>query len=140
MIRYSLRCARGHGFESWFQNADAFDRLKDARHVACPECGATDVEKAVMAPRVSSAASEDTARLSDPVSEREKALREIRRRIESESDYVGRRFAKEARAMHDGDMPMRPIYGEARGDEAIELLKDGIPVAPLPFVPKSETN
>lgn len=139
MIRYSLRCEQGHGFESWFQNADAFDRLREARHVSCPECGGTDIEKAIMAPRVSGgSANEDE--LSAPQSERERALQELRRRIETESDYVGQRFAKEARAMHEGETPMRPIYGEARGDEAVALLKDGVPVAPLPFVPKTKTN
>ena len=26
MIRYSLRCERGHEFESWFQDSASFDR------------------------------------------------------------------------------------------------------------------
>jgi hypothetical protein len=49
-------------------------------------------------------------------------------------------FAAEARAIHEGTAPERSIYGEARGDEAKKLIEDGIPVAPLPFIPKSKTN
>jgi hypothetical protein len=67
-------------------------------------------------------------------------LAELRRKIEQNSDYVGMNFAKEARAMHDGTAPERAIYGEARPEEARKLLEDGIPVAPLPFIPGRKTN
>ncbi len=135
MIRYALKCAGGHAFESWFQSADAFDALLARGLVACPECGAADVEKAVMAPRVSAARP-----VSEPSDAAEKALAEMRARIEAESDYVGPRFADEARAMHLGDVPERAIYGEARPDEARALVEEGVPVLPLPFTPRRKVN
>ncbi len=135
MIRYALKCAGGHAFESWFQSADAFDALLARGLVACPECGAADVEKAVMAPRVSAARP-----ISEPSDAAEKALAEMRARIEAESDYVGPRFADEARAMHLGDVPERAIYGEARPDEARALVEEGVPVLPLPFTPRRKVN
>ena len=52
MIRYALKCDNDHRFESWFQNASAFDALKAAGHVVCPDCGSTKVEKTLMAPKV----------------------------------------------------------------------------------------
>ena len=52
MIRYSLKCARDHRFESWFQSAEAFDALRSQKFLSCPDCGSEDVEKAIMAPRV----------------------------------------------------------------------------------------
>ncbi|OIQ27447.1 MAG: hypothetical protein BM562_14620 [Alphaproteobacteria bacterium MedPE-SWcel] len=52
MIRYSLKCAEGHGFESWFQSAQAYDKLLGAGMVVCTQCGSCEVEKALMAPRV----------------------------------------------------------------------------------------
>ncbi|MEO1331817.1 MAG: DUF1178 family protein, partial [Pseudomonadota bacterium] len=55
-------------------------------------------------------------------------------------EYVGTSFATEARAIHDGEAPERAIYGEARADEAAKLVKDGVPVAPLPFIPDRKTN
>jgi hypothetical protein len=70
----------------------------------------------------------------------EQAIAELKRRIEAESDYVGARFVTEARAMHEGEAPERPIYGEAKPDEAIALIEEGVPVAPLPFIPTRKTN
>lgn len=99
-----------------------------------------------MAPRVrpgrkAAATAEPTPpALSEPDTEKARALAELRQKIESNSDYVGMNFAAEARAMHDGEAPHRSIYGEAKPDEAIKLLEDGVPVAPLPFTPKARTN
>ncbi|MFZ2067852.1 MAG: DUF1178 family protein, partial [Xanthobacteraceae bacterium] len=52
MIRYTLHCAKGHDFESWFANSAAFDKQNKRGLVACPVCGSAKVEKAIMAPRL----------------------------------------------------------------------------------------
>ncbi len=180
MIRYALHCARSHDFESWFQSADAFDRLSRAGHVACPVCGGSDVTKALMAPSIArdarsaalpggspvaagpkeatdraprpavqhpdrgttpaQAAAPARALRGPPDTELERRLAELRDRIERESDYVGSRFAAEARAMHDGTVPDRPIWGEARPEDARKLIEDGVPVAPLPFLPRRKAH
>lgn len=145
MIQYSLKCARGHSFDSWFQSAAAYDKLIGAGMVSCAVCGGTDVEKAIMAPRVSATrdvveAALKPGPLSQPASPAEQAMADLRRKIEDNSDYVGKDFATEARAMHDGDAAQRSIYGEARFDDARKLLEDGVPVAPLPFLPKRQSN
>ena len=137
MIRYALRCDSEHGFESWFGSAEAYDRLRAAGHVACPDCGSTRVDKALMAPNV--APSRQKA-LSAPKDPREAALAELRRRIEENSEYVGLEFASEARRIHAGDAPERAIYGEAKAEEARRLIEEGVPVAPLPFLPKARAN
>lgn len=139
MIRYSLTCDRDHGFESWFKSSDAFDRLLEAGMVTCATCGSTEISKALMAPAVANA-SEEKPSLSTPTTEIEKALAEMQDRLESESDYVGLSFATEARAMHEGDSPKRSIWGEAKPEEARALIEDGVPVAPLPFRPRSRQN
>ena len=138
MIRYALSCDRDHAFDSWFQSADAFDRLRAAGHLACPDCGSSMVTKSLMAPQVRTAA--DPQPINAPVTAREQALAALRRKIEHSSDYVGLSFAAEARAIHDGDAPERSIWGQARPDEARALIEDGIPVAPLPFRPQRDTN
>ena len=148
MIRYTLSCGKGHGFESWFQNADAFDTLARAGQLACPVCGDGAVEKGLMAPAVAparkavaaGAAAAGRPDLTAPASELEQALAELRRRVEAGSEYVGMNFVAEARAMHEGDAPERSIYGEARPEEARKLLEDGVPVAPLPFLPGRKAN
>ncbi|WP_103256631.1 DUF1178 family protein [Tabrizicola aquatica] len=147
MIRYSLKCGAGHGFESWFQNADAFAALQGAGQLACPVCGATRVEKELMAPMVrparKAAAPTDTTdrpTLSGPASELEEAIAALRKQIEENSDYVGMNFAAEARAIHAGEAPARAIHGEARPEEARQMLEEGLPVAPLPFLPTRKVN
>jgi hypothetical protein len=156
VIEFTLKCDQGHRFDSWFQSASAFDTLQAAGHVSCPTCGSTKVEKALMAPRVQAsrakadhpapdAAPETTERaapgpLSAPSSHAAKAMAELRRKIEENSDYVGLNFAREARDIHDGIAPDRPIYGEAKIDEAKKLIEDGVPVAPLPFIPGRKSN
>lgn len=146
MIQYSLKCADGHTFDSWFQSAQAFDKLAAAGMVSCAICGLAKVEKAVMAPRVQAARDVAVAppsgagALSKPANPKEQALADLREKVEKNSDYVGMGFASEARAMHDGDAPERAIYGEARAEDAKKLIEDGIPVLPLPFLPNRKTN
>lgn len=141
MIRYTLRCDKAHEFESWFASATAFDALKAAGHVGCPICGSVAVEKALMAPAVAASAdAPPRPRLDQPQTELEAAMTELRRQIEANSEYVGLNFAAEARAIHDGDAPARSIYGETKPEEARKLIEDGVPVAPLPFVPGRKSN
>lgn len=138
MIRYSLTCAEGHDFESWFASAAAFDDLTARGLVSCGICGGSKVSKALMAPSVTQA---DAPRsLRQPQSKTEEALAALRREIEANSEYVGTDFASEARRMHEGDTPERAIHGEARPEEARKLVEDGVPVAPLPFLPRSKAN
>lgn len=135
MIRYSLRCANDHGFDSWFRSADAFDALSRRGDVQCPDCGSADVAKALMAPRVGPSATKPK----DAPSPAE-LVAALRREVEKNSDYVGTRFATEARAIHEGTSPRRAIWGEAHRDEARQLVEDGVPVAPLPFLPQRKMN
>lgn len=144
MIKYALTCSKAHSFDSWFASADAFETLKAAGHVACAICGDTSVDKAIMAPQVRAGRDADAApadgALRAPASEVEEKLAALRQHVEQNATYVGGSFANEARAMHDGDAPDRPIWGEANAQEAKKLLEDGVPVAPLPFVPSRKAN
>lgn len=135
MIRYALRCANGHVFDSWFRSSDGYDDMRAAGQVACTTCGSTDVDKTLMAPAVS-----EPRPISAPASPTEAALEKLRRHVESTSDYVGSNFVKEARAMHQGQRPERAIHGEARIEDARKLIEDGVPIAPLPFLPRQKAN
>ncbi|MBY6162930.1 DUF1178 family protein [Mameliella alba] len=141
MIQYSLKCTEGHQFDSWFQSASAFDKLQAAGHVACAICGSAKVEKALMAPRVGHGETEKPAKpLTREKNAAEQALAALKAHVQANSDYVGNRFAQEARAMHAGEAPERPIWGEAKGHEAKALIEEGIKVAPLPFTPTRKSN
>ena len=153
MIRYSLRCERGHGFESWFQSSAAYEQQEKRGLVNCPSCGSAKVERAIMAPQISkksrdnaapspaAAPTEVAAPASTPLmmaQERElrAKLKELRDHIVKNADNVGERFPNEARKMHYGDIEHRPIYGEASPDEARALIEEGVEVSPLPVLPE----
>ncbi len=88
-----------------------------------------------MAPKVASSRS-----LSEPASEVEQKVAELRKHVEENATYVGGSFAKEAREMHERGETEKSIWGEARPDEAKALIEDGIKVAPLPFAPRAKAN
>jgi hypothetical protein len=155
MIRYSLRCERGHGFESWFQSSAAYEQQEKRGLVNCPSCGSAKVERAIMAPQIVSKKGRDIAAPAPapaPVTEaaapastpllmaQERELRaklkELRDHIVKNADNVGERFPNEARKMHYGDIEHRPIYGEASPDEARALIDEGVEVSPLPVLPE----
>jgi hypothetical protein len=140
MIKFTLRCAEDHRFDSWFQSAAAFDKLQAAGMVTCGLCGSSQVEKALMAPSLLSPHNPDAPPLTAARHPAEQALAEFRRRLEAHSDYVGLNFASEARDMHHGLIPERSIYGEACLEEARQLIEEGVPVAPLPFLPRRNSN
>ena len=153
MIRYNLRCERGHGFESWFQSSSAYESQEKRKLVSCPSCGSVKVERAIMAPQIVSktssraepapaASNEVTATAPNPLmmmaQERElrAKLKELRDHVVKNADNVGERFPNEARKMHYGDIEHRPIYGEASPQEARSLIEEGVEVSPLPVLPE----
>ena len=52
MIVFDIQCGNGHVFEGWFADSASFDAQVKAKDVACPMCGDTAVEKALMTPSV----------------------------------------------------------------------------------------
>jgi len=153
MICFTLKCTAAHDFDSWFRSTDAFIALQTAGQIACPICGTTDIQKSLMAPAVrpsrkaavtaatTPAPKPDTAgALSQPGSAIEEAFAAMRREVEANSDYVGLNFAAEARRIHEGAIPARSIYGEAKPEEARQLIEDGVQVSPLPFMPVRKVN
>ncbi len=143
MIRYTLKCENGHLTESWFQSAAAYDTLEAGGHLTCSTCCTTQVTKSLMAPKVQATPAqpaETQPMMHAPDPEMEKAIAELKAKVEKNSDYVGDSFVKEARAMHLGDAPERSIYGEARLDQAKALVEDGVPLMPLPFRPSKNLS
>jgi hypothetical protein len=142
MIRYNLKCARAHEFEAWFRSSAAYDEQRKAGQVNCAVCGTTEVEKAVMAPALMAAAAKAAPspepNLTTPTSPAEVVLAALRRKIETTSDYVGREFATEARRIHDGEAAERAIWGEASGEDARALKDDGVPIAPIPWMRRTD--
>ncbi len=149
MIRYALFCEHDHPFEAWFRTSDDYDDQALKGLVECPICSSTAVRKQIMAPAVAGT----KRQLQTPTPEAQAKMRsmmmetmgKVRRHVEDNFDYVGDRFAREARDIHDGRSEQRGIYGEATATEVKALVADGVQVAPLPPAPplpkpKSELN
>ncbi|HLX97408.1 MAG TPA: DUF1178 family protein [Roseiarcus sp.] len=140
MIKYALACADGHAFDSWFPDSAAYEKQRKRGFVACPECGSTRVDKAIMAPAVvggERAAVEAAPEIVVDDRRRVRArefFRRVRREIEANTDDVGARFPQVARAIHLGEEPERGIRGRASPAEARSLVEDGIGVLPMPML------
>lgn len=148
MIRYALHCDKAHEFESWFPSSDSYEAQRKQGFVACPVCGSTRIDKALMAPQV---ARKDRAPVAEPATptpppsavavvspveqELRAKLRELREHIVKTADPVGERFAEEARKIHYGETEHRSIYGQATPEEARELAEEGIEFHALPVLP-----
>jgi hypothetical protein len=134
MIKYALSCDHDHAFEGWFGSSSDYDDQAARGLLECPLCASKAVRKQIMAPAVAGtkaqkAAPEPSAAMREMMMT---AMGEVRRQVEENFDYVGDRFAKEARDIHDGKSEDRGIYGEASPKEVKALIEDGVRVAPLP--------
>ena len=165
MIKYAVHCEKGHDFEAWFQNSGAFDTQVKRGLVSCPKCNSIRISKALMAPAVSAktrrkgvdagikrpathAKSETAVARTEPQrvatpgpalpAEFVDMLRKVRREVEAKAEYVGPRFAEEARKIHYDEAPERGIYGEASLDDVRALHDEGIECLPLPALPEDQ--
>ncbi|MEZ5773650.1 MAG: DUF1178 family protein [Hyphomicrobiaceae bacterium] len=157
MIRFRLNCSKGHEFEAWFRSGEDFDRQVARKLLACPQCGDAEIAKAVMAPAVArrdrDPAVSQTVAAPAPAAapapqmtkglplpgEVVEVLRKLRDHVRQNADYVGDRFAEEARKIHYEEIDPRGIYGEATVEEAEALREEGIEFHPLPVLPE-DTN
>jgi hypothetical protein len=138
MILFKLRCGAGHEFEGWFRDGATYERQAQRGLIACPDCGDKGIEKAPMAPRVARAAAAEEKTAPPSPEQLRRMLQQVRKHVETHCDYVGERFAEEARRIHNGESEARGIYGEASEAESRALADDGIEVARIPWVPASD--
>ena len=137
MIRFSLTCEREHEFEGWFRSNEDFDTQKKRGLVDCPNCGSHKVEKALMAPAVATSRKQEKIALAMGEQQR-RAMAELKalsQKMRENADYVGDKFADEARKIHFGETEARGIYGEATAKEAKGLIDDGVEFMPIPVFP-----
>jgi hypothetical protein len=141
MMKYRLVCSEGHEFEGWFKSCAAYEEQEPRGQISCPHCGTSRVSKAIMAPNVATrigstkSAPERQELLCNATagaSQLYAMMRQLRAVIEQHSEYVGPRFAEEARKIYYDESEARGIYGEASADEVRALTEEGIPVLPMP--------
>lgn len=131
MIVYSLRCKNGHEFEGWFRDSASYDLQSEEGKLSCPTCNSRRVEKAIMAPALAAGDRNPEPGTSDARKMRQ-FMTGLRKYVQENAEYVGPKFAEEARKIHYGETVDRHIYGETTIEEARELAEEGVDVAPLP--------
>ena len=137
MIKYNLICNCGKTFESWFPSSVEFDSLCKKKLIRCIYCESSLIKKSVMSPNLSSK--------SNKINKKNKIEKNIKKQIldfqkyiEKNCKYVGNNFTREARNIHYDKKNSKGIYGKATPEETSELLEEGIEVATIPWVDKSE--
>ena len=133
MIVFDLQCQdSGDRFEAWFQSSADYDLQQERGLVQCPVCQSARVTKAPMAPRV-------PKKGADAAIER---LAAMQAKMLKDSEWVGDRFADEARSMHSGEVDPRPVHGNASLADTKALIEEGVPIAPLPLpvTPPNQVN
>ena len=152
MIKYDLVCSNEHRFEGWFSSSDGFEIQRDSGILECPVCGTVEVDRALMTPSV--AVKRDHARpapvqfssevptqtfSTDPrAAALRQAMKELRDEVTQNAEYVGSRFAEEARKIHYSEAEARGIYGEASLEDARSMADEGIEFHPLPSLPDDQ--
>lgn len=160
MILFDLKCGKGHVFEAWFRDGATAEKQIAGKKIACPDCGSSKVAKAPMAPRIGKGrrqAAESagpvegasaavppatvvmTPEMASKAAVLRQELRELRTKIEANCDYVGGRFAEEARKIHYGETDARGIYGETSEEQAEELTEEGIEFSRVPWLPQHDS-
>jgi hypothetical protein len=137
MIKYNLICKCNKTFESWFSSSKNYERLVKKKLINCIYCGSTLVKKTLMAPYLSSKTKQKT-KDHEYGKKIKKQLVNLRRYIEKNCKDVGDNFPQEARNIYYDNKSLKGIYGKATPEETAELLDEGIEVATIPWVNKSE--
>tara|TARA_B110001450_G_C17407294_1_gene394243 strand:+ start:48 stop:467 length:420 start_codon:yes stop_codon:yes gene_type:complete len=133
MIKYSLKCDKEHSFEAWFSDSLNFEKQNKKKLISCPSCSSLEITKNIMAPNISSK-KKNSNKINQKKDKVEMVLNKVRKHVENNFDYVGDKFADEARSMHYGEKEEREIYGETTLEDAVELIEEGVNVQPMPGV------
>jgi hypothetical protein len=145
MIHYDLVCKHGHLFDGWFRSSSAYDEQRESGSIACPHCSTSDIEKQLMAPGIARKSNQKPEMRSSMVAAGDprmkklmQKMRELRQYVQNNADYVGERFAEEARRIHYKEAEERGIYGETTAEDARSLVEEGIDIQPLPILPEDQ--
>jgi len=137
MIKYHLNCKCGKTFESWFATSNEYESLKSKKLINCIYCGSISVKKAVMAPNLFKKSNTISKKTNKEKNIAEKLL-SLKKYIEQNCKDVGKNFPQEARNIHYDKKTSKGIYGKATPQETAELLDEGIEVATIPWIKKTE--
>ena len=158
-MKFNLRCNINHDFEGWFPNKDELSKQIGLGLVECPYCGTNNVKKTLSSPNISiknnkklketkkslNISSSNVQEVNDNLENKNtvfnnyqlrKIYKDLQKTIEKEFTNVGSNFANEARKIHYGEKKPKNIYGKCSENERVDLEKEGVDFASIPWVPR----
>ena len=138
MIKYNLICDKDHEFESWFSDSLKFEKLKKKKLLECIYCSSKKIEKSIMSPMISNLNNLNISRnrFEKELLKEKKGLRQIRKYIEENYEYVGKNFSKRVREIYYDKKSNKTIYGTTTHKERAELAEEGIDLLSIPWIEK----
>ena len=138
MTKYNLICDKDHEFESWFSDSLKFEKLKKKKLLECIYCSSKKIEKSIMSPMISNLNNLNISRnrFEKELLEEKKGLRQIRKYIEENYEYVGKNFSKRVREIYYDKKSNKTIYGTTTHKERAELAEEGIDLLSIPWIEK----
>ena len=139
MIKYKLLCKNcSDSFESWFASSKEFERLKKSKLLQCLNCNSNKIDKSLMAPSIINKQKKNNKDTKKFLEIKNK-LKEYKKFIKNNFDYVGDNFAYEARSIHyNNKKKQKGIYGKSSIKEVKELTEEGIEVETVPWINDKE--
>ena len=140
MIKFRLYCKKcSKDFDSWFASSKEYEKLKKSKLLNCPKCNSYNIKKSLMAPSIINNKNENNNLNSKKHLEIKNKLKEYKKFIKNNYDYVGDNFTNEARSIHYNNKKRKKgIYGKASVDEVKELSEEGIETETIPWVNDNE--
>ena len=138
MIKYNLKCSKGHEFESWFSDSNEFDKLNKKKLLECIYCSSKKIEKSIMAPMISGGKLKEDSKdlLNEKLYNQKNELLKIRKYIEENFEFVGNKFSQKVREVYYDKNNKKTIYGTTTLEERDELAEEGIDLLSIPWVSK----
>ena len=138
MIKYILKCNKGHEFESWFSNSEEFEKLNKRKLLECIFCSSKLISKSIMSPMVSNSSNKDInfETINKEIANEKNKLLKLRKYIENNFDYVGKDFSKKVRDVYYDKKNKKAIYGTTTAEEREEVAEEGIDLLSIPWVNK----
>jgi hypothetical protein len=134
VIIYDLKCEKGHTFEGWFKDQQAWNLQKSQKLVSCPVCNSSNVEIVPSSITIMGKDSRAASKLQEKEISPIKALQVLYQYIDKNFEDVGEKFAEVALKIHCGEEEKRNIKGTTTPQEENSLKEEGVQFIKIPML------
>jgi hypothetical protein len=134
VIIYDLKCEKGHKFEGWFNDQQAWISQNSQKLVSCPICNSSNVEIIPSSITIMGKDSRAASKLQEKELSPAKALQMFHHYIDKNFEDVGNKFAEVALKIHYGEEEKRNIKGTTTIQEENNLKEEGVQFIKIPVL------